>query len=594
MSASAPIELSCKVLVIGGGLAASSAARTAISFCTSVIVACKGTFGRSGSSPRRVSSFSQHHVDGGFQGNPSVMAETYVLDILEVGQYINDQHLVDLVTEVSGDSLSWSEWFGFLGRARASTKHLELESSYSRKLLRFMTPGHSTARTTPFAGTSEGFCDADREAIEVWGGKILSDLTITRLLTSEGRVVGATGFDVKTGHPYRIRAKSIILSAGGTSVLYTKRYGESETTGDAYALAYEAGAPLANMEFAQFSLFPADAQGRPFPRNDGLLYFGLGGTLLNNRGERLMKKALLLRDQIRLELSPVADLVTEVHHQIASGLGPVKSPGGEIDDSSAGLPYLKSLAYLNRGGYEWCRDGFEWAFGVERLLGGLKVNYRQASPVPGLYANGEASTGATGADCLPGYGEAYTMAGGSQAGAMAARDAVKLSTEIELPMVQVREEERSLRALGGAEERIELSELEAVEEKLRSIAWKNLGIWRNEGQLREAQKAFFEKRQDLEKRSTGNVADFLRKLELENTALTGYLIASAALHRKETRGQHRREDFPNRDDRVWLKEIVLTRNSQGTANIEERPVVLPRHKSRLVAHVENIYAKFPR
>jgi succinate dehydrogenase/fumarate reductase flavoprotein subunit len=90
------------------------------------------------------------------------------------------------------------------------------------------------------------------------------------------------------------------------------------------------------------------------------------------------------------------------------------------------------------------------------------------------------------------------------------------------------------------------------------------------------------------------VADYHRKLELENLALTGYLIATAALQRTETRGQHRREDYPNGDDRVWLKEIGLTADAQGNAQADEQPVTLPRYRSRHLAHAEKIYAEFPR
>ena len=90
------------------------------------------------------------------------------------------------------------------------------------------------------------------------------------------------------------------------------------------------------------------------------------------------------------------------------------------------------------------------------------------------------------------------------------------------------------------------------------------------------------------------MADYQRKLELENLALTGYLVATAALQRTETRGQHRREDYPNGDDRVWLKEIGLTADAQGDAQADEQPVALPRYRSRHLAHAEKIYAEFPR
>src|SRR4051812_13177699 len=93
MSAANPAEITCKVLVIGGGLAAASAARSAASFGDGVVLASKGPFGRSGASPRRATSVAQQIVGAEFAGNPAVVADSFVIDILEAGRYLNDQHL---------------------------------------------------------------------------------------------------------------------------------------------------------------------------------------------------------------------------------------------------------------------------------------------------------------------------------------------------------------------------------------------------------------------------------------------------------------------------------------------------------------------
>jgi succinate dehydrogenase/fumarate reductase flavoprotein subunit len=592
------VELSCNVLVIGGGLAAASAARSAAQFCDGVLVVSKGPFGRSGSTPRRATAISEQLVTRSewVFGNPAVIADLYLMDVVEAGHYLNDQHMVDLITEACYDQLNWSEWFGFPVRTEAARNQREQGGGHSSMGVfpRYLTPGHTVPRTIPFEGSPEGLVDSHREAIELWGGRIVEGVMITRLLTADGRVVGATGFDVETGEPYRIRARSTVLCAGGASVLYGERRDDGETTGDSYALAYAAGAPLANMEFVQFNLYPASPDGRVAAHNDDLLYFALGGTLVNGRGERFMQEALLLVDQLRLERSPVAALVGEVHHQLARGLGPVRSPGGEIDAGTPELRFLRSLAGLNGDGYDWRRDGFEWRLGVERLLGGLKVDYRMVSPLPGLYGNGEAATGASGADCLPGYGVVYAMSCGQQAGAMAARAAVTLKTEAPLPTAQVEAAEAALTARGGEAGAVAASELAALEAELRALAWHDLGVWRNEDHLRAARTRCDEIRRDLSRRAAGSVEDFRRKLELEHTALAGSLVAAAAMHREETRGQHRREDYPNRDDRVWLKEVLLSRNAREGLAVQEQPVALARYKSRHIGQVENAYSHFPR
>jgi succinate dehydrogenase/fumarate reductase flavoprotein subunit len=581
-----PVELSCQTLVIGGGLAASCAARVASSYGSDVLVVCKGPFGRSGSSPRRVSGFAYQECGPPYRGNPSVLLDTWVLDILEVGHFINDQHVVDQVTEDANDHYSWSEWFGFRGRARDPSA---AGPGARRRMLRYMAPGHSFPRVSPFDDPSSVLCDVNRQNLEIWGGRVVENAMITRLLTAGGRVVGAVGFDVETGQPYRISAGSTILCAGGADLLYHPRRGEGQTTGDAYALAYNAGASLSNMEFVQFNLYPAGSDGEPLPHNDDLLYFALGGTLLNRKDERFLLNAELLLDQIRLELAPPANLVAEAYYQQSVGLGPVRSPGGEIPADHPGLPYLRSLAELDG----WQERGVAWTFGVERLLGGLKVDYRACSPLTGLYANGESATGACGADCLPGYGSAFTAAGGSVSGAMAARAAVRFKPWVDFPKDQAVEEERRLEQLGASGAPIEPAELQEIEHELRAMAWQDLGIWRNEDRLRQAQAQFAAGRQSLAQRRAASIEDYRRKRELENLALTGSLIATAALARKETRGQHRREDYPNRDDRVWLKEFLLTSALDGP-RVTEQAVDLARYKSRHLAGYENTQAKFPR
>ena len=573
-----PIELGCQVLVVGGGLAASCAARVASSFCPDVLVVSKGPFGRSGSSPRRVSGFSHQETGPPFRGNPAVLLDSWVLEILEAGHLINDQHIVDQVTEDANDHYSWSEWFGFHGRARDSSAS---GPGARRRMLRFMPPGHSFPRWSPFEDGMPTLGAVNRENLELWGGRVVENVMITRLMTRGGRVVGATAFDVESGQPYRISAGSTILCAGGADLLYHPRRGEGQTTGDTYALAYHAGVPLSNMEFVQFNLFPAGPDGEPLPHNDDLLYFALGGTLLNRRSERFMLDAELLFDQIRLELAPPANLVAEVYHQQSIGLGPVRSPGGEIAPESPGRPFLRSLTGLDG----WQEHGFDWTIGVERLLGGLKVDYRGCSPLPGLYANGESATGACGADCLPGYGASFTAAGGSVSGAMAARAAVRFTPWADFPGDQAQAEEEQLERRGGSGAPIDSTELQDVENELRAVAWRDLGVWRNEAGLRQTQRLFTARYQQLAQRRAASVADYQRKRELENLALTGSLIAAGALARQETRGQHRREDYPNRDDRVWLKEFVLSAGPHGPL-VLGRPINLPRYKSRHVAALE--------
>jgi succinate dehydrogenase/fumarate reductase flavoprotein subunit len=176
---------------------------------------------------------------------------------------------------------------------------------------------------------------------------------------------------------------------------------------------------------------------------------------------------------------------------------------------------------------------------------------------------------------------------------MAARAAVKFTPWAAFPKEQALEEEQRLEQLGGSAAPIDSAELQEIENELRALAWRDLGIWRNEDGLRQAQQQLTKRCQELAQRRATSIEDYRRKRELEHVALTGSLIATGALARRETRGQHRREDYPNRDDRVWLKEFLLTAAPDGP-KVAEQPVDLARYKSRHLAGFENTRAKFPR
>jgi succinate dehydrogenase/fumarate reductase flavoprotein subunit len=289
----------------------------------------------------------------------------------------------------------------------------------------------------------------------------------------------------------------------------------------------------------------------------------------------------------------VAALVAECQHELESGRGPIKSPPLDFDLSPTARKFLRSLDALNRPGQDWALDGLEWGIGVERLLGGVRADYRLTTDLPSLYAVGEAATGAMGADCLPGFGFAFTISSGFQAGAMAARAAVGLSHGPP-PTAALRIEEERLSRLGGNGPSFSAEELGALDQELRALAWKEVGVVRVESGLREAQRRYFEICRDLGSRKAPDLPSYVGMLELRNTALAGYLIATAALERKESRGQHRRRDHRDRDDRVWLKEVVLRKGQDGTASVAHSEIFPLRYKSRHLAHHEMTAAAFPR
>lgn len=114
---------------------------------------------------------------------------------------------------------------------------------------------------------------------------ILSEMPVVRLLVREGAVHGALGINSRSGGPVLLLARAVILAAGSGGQIFANTNDTSDTTGDSYALALEAGVPLRDMEFVQFypTMMPSPAHATAFSP-----LFGEGAVLRNLNGERFM------------------------------------------------------------------------------------------------------------------------------------------------------------------------------------------------------------------------------------------------------------------------------------------------------------------
>lgn len=388
------------------------------------------------------------------------------------------------------------------------------------------------------------------------------NLFVTRILTNEGRAVGAVGFDVESGGYVVFEARTVVMAAGGLTALYHRSSSrKDENTGDAMALAYEAGATLRDMEFTQFHptgmIKPEEMSGRLVTE----AVRGEGGRLLNAEGERFMERY----SPEHLELD-ARDVVAWANYaEIQAGRGTPE--GGVLLDVSHREPdYIKErlpemYARFKEQGVDITREPMEVAPTAHYAMGGVEVDFDTgATSVEGLFAVGEGTAGTHGANRLGGNSLAETLVFGRITGAYLAeylRDAPSLPPD----PPDIDEHLAMLEELCSATGE---HDPESLGDEFRELLWDHAGIVRSGEGLKEG----FAKL-ELLRRKAGSLAvkganrKFEHAVNLRFMLLAAEAILRGALAREESRGAHHREDFPGTEP-GWQKNIFYARNEDGT------------------------------
>ena len=260
------------------------------------------------------------------------------------------------------------------------------------------------------------------------------------------------------------------------------------------------------------------------------------------------------------ELAKRGTLVYGLYKEIRGGRGPVYMDAtGISEEDYYTLEQVEKkgiLLRLKECGVDYKKERFEWVSpAVHGFLGGLKVDPDCRTAIAGLYAAGENAGGVYGADRVGSYLTACTVFG-LRAGKNASKTALNSSYK-DVPGD----------ALAGALDELHRFKSQKqgrrpgeVLKLIKEIAGKQLACERNAKGLQEAIQQFGGiMESELHQIQIKTCSDFIRALEIRNLCLTGKLVATAALHRKETRGQHRRSDYPPKDP-AWLKHIILQKD----------------------------------
>lgn len=349
------------------------------------------------------------------------------------------------------------------------------------------------------------------------------------LIVRDGRCVGVRFLDPVLRAPREIFGKGVILCTGGAGQLYQHTTNPSVATGDGMAMAYFAGAEMADMEFVQFHPTALSVEGAPrFLLSEAMR--GEGGILRNKAGERFMGNY----DE-RLELAP-RDIVSR---SIVAEMRRTGTREVYLDMTAMTEDFLRERFPKI---YETCKfydlniakDQLPVSPASHYCMGGIRTDLHGRSTVAGLYAAGEVTcTGVHGANRLA----SNSLLEGLVFGARAAEAA--LSDDYKLQITDYKEEDSA--ALIADPKSVGLAT--AVKKRVKRVMWERVGILRDKDSLRRALKEF-------EQISKSNLS-----VSSLNFVTLAKLVATSALWREESRGGHYRNDFPERDERFRLHSI---------------------------------------
>ena len=408
---------------------------------------------------------------------------------------------------------------------------------------------------------------------------------------TQKRVAGVVSYELATGEIHVFQAKAVIFATGGAGKVYKTTSNAHTLTGDGMAIAYRAGLPLEDMEFVQFH--PTGLAGLGILLSEAAR--GEGGILRNAEGERFMERyAPTIKDLAPRDI--VARSMAEEVRQ-GRGAGPNKDyvlldlthlEPSHIDEK---LPDITEFArtYLGVEPYTEPVPVFPTC---HYFMGGMPTNVKAEvlqdndTVVPGLYAAGEvACVSVHGSNRLGTNSLLDINVFGRRAGIHAAEyaaqaDWVELPEGGELPTVQHIE---NLRSATGSER------VADIRAELQESMDADMQVFRDEDSIRRALAKIEELRHRYENVSVQDKGhrfnlDLLEGMELGYLLDIAEAMTLAALGRKESRGGHYREDYPNRDDANFMAHTMIYRDEtaemEGVKGIrfETKPVVVTRYQ----------------
>jgi succinate dehydrogenase / fumarate reductase flavoprotein subunit len=567
------------VLVIGAGGAGLRAAIEASAAGVSVGLVCKSLLGKA------------HTVmaEGGIAAalanvEPRDSWKVHFRDTMKGGRYLNQWRMAQLHAMEAPDRVNELEEWGAL-----------FDRTPDGRILQRNFGGHKYPRLAHVGDRTglEMIRTLQQHGIHL-GMSVYMECTVTRLRGDDGRVAGAFGYWRESGKFVVFKAKSIVLATGGIGRAFKVNSNSWECTGDGQALAYLAGAELMDMEFMQFHptgmVWPPSVRGTLI--TEGVR--GEGGTLRNKHNKRFMfdyilelyaKETATTEDEADRwlagdkkarrtpDLLPRDVVARAIYNEVKQGRG---SPHGGVfldifSRQPAAVIKRKLPAmyhqFLELGDVDITKEPMEVGPTAHYTMGGVRVDPdTQESRVKGLFAAGECAAGLNGANRLGGNSLSDLLVFGRLAGMHAAKFS-KATGALE-PFAR--------EGSGDTPGKNYAANPFGVHEDLMNSMQKYVGIMRNEHDLTEGLKHIERLREAANKASvTGSRhynASWHQIFDLRNILIVSEAMARAGLLRKESRGAHTREDFPDSDKEHFGKLNIVCKQKGDAMELTEVPL----------------------
>jgi succinate dehydrogenase / fumarate reductase flavoprotein subunit len=582
------------VLVIGAGGAGLRAAIEASAAGVSVGLVCKSLLGKA------------HTVmaEGGIAAALANVDErddwrVHFADTMRGGQYVNNWRMAELHAKEAPARVRELEAWGAVFDRTPDGRILQRNFG-GHKYPRLAHVGDRTGlemiRTLQDRGVHQGM-------------DVHMECTVAALIKDDGRVAGAFGFDRDRGRFKVFQARAVVLATGGIGRAYKITSNSWEYTGDGHALAYETGADLMDMEFVQFHptgmIWPPSVQG--ILVTEGVR--GEGGILLNKDGRRFMfddipenyrpqtadnedegwrytqgdrnarrPPELLTRDHVaRCIVREVKEGRGSPHGGVFLDISWIKKrlPGAE-EHIKRKLPSMyhqfKQLADI-----DITKQPMEVGPTTHYIMGGVRVDAEtQMSTVPGLFAAGECAAGINGANRLGGNSLSDLLVFGKRAGEHAARFA-RANAAGRLDPAQVdAAARRCLEPFARSGGSTSGEGPYRVQHDLQDMMQDLVGIVRNEVDMRRALGALAGLWQRAQRvQVTGNREynpGWHTALDLAHLLTAAEAVTRSGLERKESRGGHFREDFPEKSAELGKVNVVVRKGTEGRMEVSRVPI----------------------
>lgn len=555
------------VLVVGAGGAGARAAIAAAERGCDVLLAAKGPLARSGITP--LAQWSLEAALGHEDERDSPWQ--HFLDIVREGRFLSDQNLAEVLANEAPERVRDLDRYGTRFRKRDG------------KFRQFATPGQTYPRSVYLEGGGHGLMMGLRkEVLRHSHIRLWEDACVTRILVQDRKAVGATVLDLRAGRIHIVLAKAIVLATGGNEELWPVSDCPPESVGDGMWLAMQAGAELVDMEMMLYyplvGCWPSSIRGTIIPYEVTLDPERCAGKLVNARGEEFLPPGPL----------PARDIIiAAMFREIREGRGTergglfldlTRSPKGRQEVERVMAEMLPDvLRYLRNAGVDPVAGRVEVAPAAHYTLGGIRIDERCQTTVPGLFAAGEVAGNVQGANRSSGNALTETQVFGARAGWSAAEFATENEHVSEVSVSgQVGEEIVRLERYISGEAGVRPQE---IKRGVKETMGRYVGFGRDAEGLRQAMELLADWERQLDRMRAVPVRQYNREcleaIEVAAMVRVARAVAQAALARTESRGHHYRFDYPERDDKNWLRHTVVTWED-GELRLRTEPVVVTK------------------